>query len=112
MKFTVQKLDQVSVAAVEGRVDGVTSVEIQKKLLAILQEEHKPLIIDFKNVEYLSSAGMRTLLLVSKRSKELSNIVCLINLSPQIEDVLEMTGFLSFLKTYKDLDTAIAQVTK
>lgn len=110
MELTETKIANGTVVAISGRLDGISSVEAQKKLITILQGEGMNLIINFQNVDYITSAGMRTLLLVAKRAKELSKFVCLINLTPQIEEILELTGFLSFLRVYKDLETALHQL--
>ena len=110
--LTTQKLDRVIVAAISGGIDGVTSTELQKKLMALLIEDKKPLILDFKAVNYISSAGMRMLLLISKCSKDLNTVVCLINVSTQVEEFLEMAGFLAFLKKFKDLETAMLRLEK
>lgn len=112
MNITENKIGQNTLVAIEGRFDGITSIDIQKKLLSILQDEKTSLIVDFNGVTYLSSAGMRTLLLVAKRAKELDVSFCIIRLSSQIREILEMTGFLSFLRTYKDIDEATAEINK
>lgn len=107
MTITTKQIDQATVATITGKLDGVTAVEVQKKLFSLLQEGHKKLIIDVQTVDYLSSAGMRTLLLVAKRAKEVSASICLINVSPQLSEIFEITGFLPVLTIYKDLDTAL-----
>ena len=112
MKFTETKVDQGTLVAIEGRIDGVTAVDVQKKLVALFDEGRKTVFIDMKDVVYMSSAGMRTLLIVAKRAKELSSEICLFNLSPEIEDILKITGFLLFLKTSKTFESAVADLKK
>jgi len=112
MHITESKVGPNTLVALEGRLDGVTSVDIQKKLMSILQTENHPLILDFNEVTYLSSAGMNTLLLVAKRAKELNVPVCLIRLSNQIHELLKMMGFLSFIPFYKDVEEATAEIAK
>lgn len=111
MTVTEQKIGQDVIAQIAGRFDGVTSLEIQRSLLNLL-EKNMLLLVDFKNVSYISSAGMRTLLVVYKRAKEMSSQVCLIQLTPPIKEVLEMSGFLTLLPSYEDLETALKNQAK
>lgn len=107
MPITTKQLDHATVATITGKLDGITSVDVQKKLFSLLEEGTKQLILDVQTVDYLSSAGMRTLLLVAKRCKEVSASISLINVSPQLTEIFEITGFLPVLTIYKDLDTAL-----
>ena len=107
MAIIVKQIEDATVASISQRLDANTAVEVQKKLFLLLDEGKQNLILDLSNVDYLSSAGMRTLLLVSKRVKELSASICLVNVSPQLIEILEMTGFLPLLTIYKDLDDAL-----
>ena len=107
MAIIVKQVDDATVASISQRLDANTAVEVQKKLFLLLDEGKHNLILDLADVDYLSSAGMRTLLLVSKRAKELSASICLINVSPQLIEILEMTGFLPLIQVYKDLDSAL-----
>jgi anti-anti-sigma factor len=107
MLIKTKQLDQATIATINGKLDGITSVEVQKQLFSLLEQRNKQLILDVNTVDYLSSAGMRALILVAKRAKEVAATICLINVSPQLSEIFEITGFLSVLTIYKDLDTAL-----
>lgn len=108
MPIIVKEVDDATVASISQRLDANTSVEVQKRLFLLLQEGKHNLILDVAAVDYLSSAGMRTLLMVSKKAKELSASLCLINVSPQMTEILEMTGFLPLLQIYDNLESALS----
>lgn len=111
MDFLETEIDQGVVVGVSGRLDTVGAIDFQKKLLSLLLKPNlRYLIIDLKNVDYLGSTSMRAILIAAKRAKELSVFVCLVNLAPSVSEVLEISGFNSFLKVYDTLDIALAQL--
>ncbi|MCL2689129.1 MAG: STAS domain-containing protein [Chitinispirillia bacterium] len=83
--------------AVTGRLDTNTAPEFQPVLLAALSEE-KQVELDFKEVEYVSSAGLRVLLLGEKTAKTNNAALIIVNPSKEIKEVFDMTGFSDILK--------------
>lgn len=78
-----------------GRIDAVTALELDKDLSATLNDV-TDLTIDLAELEYISSAGLRTLLKIQKRmDKQGSMKIC--NIRDNIREVLDMTGFSNFL---------------
>lgn len=75
-----------------GRLDTTTAPEFQKNVTAA-QEEHGELILDAKDLAYISSAGLRVLLSLRKKQGELS----IINVSADVYDILDVTGFTDIL---------------
>lgn len=77
---------------VVGRVDTVTHAELQKELLASFQTESH-IVLDFAGVDYISSAGLRALLIGQKTASSKSGTMKLINVAEPIMKVLQMSGF-------------------
>lgn len=81
--------------ALEGRLDTTTAPELEKELQEIL-EGLQTLTLDFTNLEYISSAGLRVLLSAHKTmSKQGEMKIC--NVSPVIMEIFEVTGFSDIL---------------
>lgn len=81
--------------ALEGRLDTVTSPELEKELKASIAGV-ETLVFDFEKLEYISSAGLRVLLSAQKimnRQGEMS--IC--NVNETIMEVFEVTGFVDIL---------------
>ena len=80
--------------SVEGRLDTQTSPELEKILKEIC--DVKEITLDFKKLDYISSAGLRVLLATHK---DLSQKGCLtiINSNEAVLDVFEVTGFMDIL---------------
>jgi anti-sigma B factor antagonist len=79
----------------EGSIDGKTAPQIREEFSVALPQVQK-LIIDMSRVEYLSSAGLRLLLLLYREISARKGKLVLVRVSPDIRTVMSHTGFLSF----------------
>ena len=87
------------VICLEGRIDSTNAQETQEEINRILKENtEKDFLFDAENLTYISSAGLRILLSVHKNIKP---GVTLRNVSPEVYDTLEVTGFSTFLNVKK-----------
>jgi anti-anti-sigma factor len=84
------------VIALEGRLDTTTAPELQKELIPEF-DTAKHIQLDFKDLVYVSSAGLRVILLGEKTAKAKGVVMSLVNVSPEIQDIFEMTGFSEIL---------------
>ena len=85
----------VTSVELEGSIDGKTAPQVREELSATLPDVQK-LIIDMSRVEYLSSAGLRLLLLLYREITARKGKLVLLRVSPEIRTVMSHTGFLSF----------------
>lgn len=96
MEITVTEGPEDVVFTLTGRLDTTTSPVLQKDLVAVL-EERRNVILDLAGVAYVSSAGLRTLLIAQKTALKNSVQLRLRAVTPDVMDILEMTGFKSLL---------------
>lgn len=83
------------IATVSGEIDGKSAPEVQTELLSALQSGNR-LLVDMKGVSYLSSAGLRMLLLLYRQIAAKKGKVVLVGVSEEIRDTMAMTGFINF----------------
>ncbi len=88
------------VLSLTGRLDAVTAQDLDKVISSSL-DGIKDLVFDFTNLSYIASAGLRTLLVAQKRMNKQGSMK-LRHVSKDVRDVLEMTGFIDFLKIEDD----------
>lgn len=81
---------------VQGSVDSSNAAAFEEELLSCISGDQ--LTIDAENLTYISSAGLRVLL---KAKKALSADLTMINVNPEVYDILDMTGFTQILKIQK-----------
>jgi len=95
----------VLVLRINGRLDAVSSPTAEKQVFDYINNGHHKLLLDFTGVDYLSSAGMRMLLSTTKKLKALSGKLIVCSITPNVMDVLKMSGFdhvLELAKTEED----------
>lgn len=96
MKLVESREGDIITIAIEGRVDTVTSPDLQNAILKAFQKSNK-LILDFEKCEYISSAGLRALLIGQKTATSKNGFMKLIKVSEIVLSVFEVTGFESIL---------------
>ena len=91
----MNKVDSELTVALEGRLDTLTSPELEEKLEPALEGVTK-LIFDFEKLEYISSAGLRILLTAMQVMEEQGSMVVK-NVCEEVREVFEITGFIDDL---------------
>ena len=81
--------------ALTGRLDTVTAPELESELAAAL-EDAENLVMDMKDLEYISSAGLRVLLTAQKTMNQ-KGTMKLINVNETVMEIFEVTGFVDIL---------------
>jgi anti-anti-sigma factor len=81
---------------VDGRIDTNTSPQLQQAILNAFQK-NKHIVVDFLNVAYISSAGLRALLIGQKTAASKGGSMKLANVNATVKSVLDMSGFSNIL---------------
>jgi anti-sigma B factor antagonist/stage II sporulation protein AA (anti-sigma F factor antagonist) len=76
-----------------GRLDAVSSPSAEHAVFDFIHKGQYKIILNFAGVDYLSSAGMRMLLSVTKKLKTIPGKLVLCSLTTNVMDVLKMSGF-------------------
>ncbi len=95
MTITTEQKGATLTMHIEGRLDTITSPEFEKEVDAI-PAEINDLILDMKEVVYVSSAGLRVLLAAQKKMNE-KGTMKLTGVCEPVMEILEMTGFADIL---------------
>lgn len=91
-------IDERDVLHIQGRIDTLTSPELESALQPLLEKEKIQITLDFQEVSYISSAGLRVIIKAAQKAKAVNGEVALTNLNKSVAQVLEITGFQSFFK--------------
>ena len=103
----VENRDGVVILAPQHRVDTNNSPEIEKVIFEYIGDGEGKMVIDFSQVDYISSAGLRVLLKTAKQMKKGGGKLGLCNLNDQIKEVLELSGFMGIIDCYDSVDSCI-----
>jgi anti-anti-sigma factor len=91
----VQILDQNGeiVVAIAGRVDTITSSELESAVSAVWAQPAITLVFDCAQMDYISSSGLRVVLKAHKQATAVGGKFILRNLNNEVRSVVDMTGF-------------------
>jgi len=95
MEITTQEQSEVAVVSITGEMDSKTAPDAQERLLPFV-ETHSHLVVDLSGLTFMSSAGLRMMLLLYRQVTAKNGKVALVGLSDQIKDTMLATGFLGF----------------
>ncbi|MDD5699436.1 MAG: STAS domain-containing protein [Victivallaceae bacterium] len=100
MTIIQREKDGVMELSIAGRLDAVSAVEADKDFGRVIDAGHESLLVDLDRLEYISSAGLRVLLVVAKRMQQNGGKVALCALSPNVREVFEISGFSSIFTIF------------
>lgn len=96
---------------IAGSLDSFTAPDLQKIIAAEINESISTTIIDFKDLDFLSSAGLRVIFMTKKFMDNSGGKLLLVNLQPQIKKVFEIVQVLDHMSIFKDQDEMDAYLT-
>ena len=107
MEVTQKQQDGITILGLCGRLDSNTSDDFEKKLLGLIQAGETRLVLDFKDLDYISSAGLRVLLKAAKELKRNNGQLTFCSLKEYIREIFELSGFVSFFPIYATLEESL-----
>ena len=100
----------VVVIAPAGRIDTTTSRMVEEAIGRSVDEGARDLVIDFLDVEYISSAGLRVFLVLAKRMRDLQGRLVLCGMPEPVRQVFRLAGFMTLFVVEPSRDTALAKL--
>jgi anti-anti-sigma factor len=101
--------DHAVVIAVTGRLDTATAPVFEARIVDLIAEGHRRIIVDLTGLAYISSAGLRVLLVAAKRLKPEGGRLLLAAPGELVGQVLGITGFSGMLDTCATIEEALAR---
>lgn len=96
----------IVIISVEGSIDSKTAGELQSQIMGKVNETDN-VLLDLTEVDFVSSAGLRVLLMIYRQIKSKNGKVILVGVSEEIKDVMSMTGFINFFEITDNIDNAL-----
>ena len=98
MEVKITEQDKTLVAQLAGRLDTAVSQEVSAQLQPLVDNAARTLILDCKDLEYISSSGLRIFLTIRKAAAAQGGKVIVKDISTEIRQVFMMTGFLNLFE--------------
>jgi anti-anti-sigma factor len=106
METAFTTINNCLVVVPDTRLDTNNSPGVAEKITKKIEDGERKVIIDFNKTDYVSSAGLRVILVVAKLLKPAGGKMALCNVNDQIFEVLDISGFHSIVKCFDNLDAA------
>jgi anti-anti-sigma factor len=107
MELNSGQFEGVKVVSIEGSVDAMTAGQVQGYFDDLLEKGERRIILDLSKVDFMSSAGLRVIMTVSKNLRQEGGELRLAAAQPSVEKMLKISGFTTILKSFSSLDAAL-----
>ncbi len=111
METRTDRTGGVLVVRTGGRLDGVNAREFEDALQGVIDDSDRAVILDLGRLTYISSAGLRVILLVAKTLQRQDGNLTVCSLSGPVREVFETSGFDKMIQTHDSQAEAIAALT-
>jgi anti-sigma B factor antagonist len=111
MEIIEEKQNAVSVFKLNGRLDSNTSQSFEEKIFGAISNGSVQMVIDFKNIDYISSAGLRVILKATKALHREKGQIMLCSMQDYVKEVFEIAGFDTFLPIVGSMDEALKSIS-
>lgn len=107
MEIIEKQEGNISIFKLNGRLDSNTSQGLEKKIFDSISNGSKNIIVEFKDLDYISSAGLRVILKATKALKREDGKIMLCDMQDYVKEVFEIAGFDSILPIVPTMTDAI-----
>jgi anti-anti-sigma factor len=110
MEIQTRKEKNAVIISVKGRIDALTAPGFEKGLSDFILKGETVFLLNFSGLEYISSAGLRSILATSKKLREIQGKILFAGLQGPVEEVFKISGFHSIFKIFDSEETALKEI--
>jgi anti-anti-sigma factor len=101
---------RVTVLTLKGRIDSSNAIDLSNRLRALYNRPGRLLLLDFQDIDYITSAGFRTLLIGRRHAASSGGAFALCSLTDNVRDLFEMGGFMENFAIHPTREEGIARL--
>lgn len=110
MKIAHQEKDGIICFQIEGRLDAESAPEAETQLKGALNQGSQRLLFDLSKMDYISSAGLRVILMAVKELRKKQGKVVLCALTPYVKEIFDVSNFSSIIPITDSVETGLQQM--
>ncbi len=110
MQTNVVAGEGYSIIQLIGKLDSDTAAKVETVFTETTEEQTR-LLLDLAKLKYISSAGLRILLLAAKRVQQKGGRIVLFSLQPNVKEIFDISGFTSMFTICESLEEAVAALS-
>ncbi|MCX8022231.1 MAG: STAS domain-containing protein [Syntrophorhabdaceae bacterium] len=107
MDVTFKKENDIAIVYIKGRIDAISAPEFEKRIDGMISEGNSTFVLDLSELEYISSAGLRSILVLAKRLKSENGKIVFSGLKGPVAEVFKISGFYSIFNVFADEKEAL-----
>ena len=111
MEFQVKKESNATVVTITGRMDAVSAPQYETSVNQLINAGDTVIVIDFDGLEYISSAGLRALLVTAKLLKGKGGQLRFAHIKGTVREVFEISGFCSIFQIDESVADSLAKIS-
>ncbi len=97
MTIAIEATERAHIATLRGQLNSANAASVESELLTLVNQGTKHWLLDFSALDYISSAGLRVVLVLAKRLRQESGKLVLCGMQPHVREVFDISGFLTIL---------------
>ena len=101
------KAENGIIVKLSGRMDATTAPHFEKQCGVLVDQGVHRLAVDFTGLEYISSAGLRSILTIGKKLKASGGALCLCSMSGMVKEVFDISGFTGIFPVFVSPESAL-----
>ena len=110
MDIQTERTGGTLIAKAQGRIDGVNARDFEEAMKAAISSDDSAVVMDLEGLSYISSAGLRVILLIAKTLRKRDAELLLCSLSDPIREVFEISGFDKIIPVHDSREKALASL--
>jgi anti-anti-sigma factor len=110
MKMAQQEKDGIICFQIEGRLDAETASQAETQVKQVLQQGCQRLLFDLSKMDYISSAGLRVILMAVKELRNKKGKVVLCSLTPYVKEIFDVSNFSSIIPITDSVESGLQQM--
>ncbi len=107
MEIIQAKKDNFVILKLEGRLDTNTASALEERLMGIINNDENKIIVDLEQLDFISSSGLRVLLMAGKKIKTVNGKLGLCALQDHVKEVFDVAGFTMLFAIFQSQDEAV-----
>jgi anti-sigma B factor antagonist len=106
MEILQEKENDIVILSLQGRLDALTSPALEKRMLDLIAENERHIVVDFAQLDLISSAGLRVFLTAMKQLKTVHGKLILCALNQYVREVFDVSGMAQLFRIFSSKDEA------
>jgi anti-anti-sigma factor len=112
MNINFKYISDILVVSPSGRIDCTSAISFEDGMQKLINSLNRMVILDLSNLDYVSSAGLRSILVSAQRARSLGGALTLYGLTGSIERVFHISGFDRVLGHHTSIESAVSELNK